>query len=475
MIGLHSDRLPRVILILAAVLLFTAANSLAQGQGQGGGAGRGQGQGQGQRGQGRQGMGQALIDRMHTAVNELGLTDEQKPKIDAIFAKAKDDFAAKQPEWQNLEPQERMQQSRAFTQQLVTDVRAELNDEQKAKFDDRVQQLQQRGGGGGQGAGMGGQNRRMREALDSLGLTDEQKPKVEAILKEMDDKVQQAQQESQGDREAMREKSRMIAQDTVAQLEKVLTPEQTQQLRETMRQARGTGQGDGQGRGRRADAPGGPATRPSDGGMSPSTQPSNENKPGAMLMPDANSPGAPPGALGRLAVGHPAPDWQIKKLDGSPVQLSSFKDKLVLVAFGSYSSPSFRQRVFALDDLRREYSTKISCVIVYTREAHPAGAWEVERNRDEEISIADHKNEDERRDIAKRAKDRLKLGSFTFTIDSMDDATAKSYHATPNTAAVLIGRDGTVLAYQQWFDAYTMREAIIDALANKSPSASATR
>ena len=208
--------------------------------------------------------------------------------------------------------------------------------------------------------------------------------------------------------------------------------------------------------------------------MPPSTQPANENKPGAMLPPDANSPGAPPGALGRLAVGQPAPDWQIKKLDGSPVQLSSFKGKLVLVAFGSYSSPSFRQRVAALDDLRREFSTRLTCIIVYTREAHPAGVWEIERNQHEEISIADHKDEAERRNVAKTARDRLKLGSFTVTTDSMDDATAKAYHAAPNAAAVLIGKDGTVLMYQQWFDAYTMREAVIEALSGKS-TASTTR
>jgi hypothetical protein len=49
----------------------------------------------------------------------------------------------------------------------------------------------------------------------------------------------------------------------------------------------------------------------------------------------------------------------------------------------------------------------------------------------------------------------------------MDDTTANAYHAWPNNAAVLIDKDGKVLAYQQWFDAYGMKQSIQDALANK--------
>jgi len=33
-----------------------------------------------------------MLDRLHTTVTELNLTDEQKPKIEAIFTQAKDDL-----------------------------------------------------------------------------------------------------------------------------------------------------------------------------------------------------------------------------------------------------------------------------------------------------------------------------------------------------------------------------------------------
>ncbi|MBC8106445.1 MAG: hypothetical protein H7Z14_07645 [Anaerolineae bacterium] len=260
MIGSNSRRLGRLTLFMVGVMAaicFLSAGAFAQ-QGQGGQRGnRGQGQGQG-----RQGMGPAMLDRLHASVNELNLTDEQKPKIDEIFTKAKDDFEKMQPELQDLPMQERGTKVREFTQQLSTEIKAVLTDEQKAEFDKKVAEMQQQRGGQGQGGqGQGGQMRRMREAVEGVGLTDEQKPKVDAILKDMEDKVQQARQESQGDRQAMQEKSRAIATDTMLQLEQVLTPDQQQKLRESMRANRGGEQGGN-----------GPSTRPADANP-PTTQP----------------------------------------------------------------------------------------------------------------------------------------------------------------------------------------------------------
>src|SRR4051812_16357862 len=105
MIGLNRRRIA-VLTVVMAVMCFTSAGAFAQGQGQrGGNRGQGQGQGQGP-GSGRQMMGPQMLDRMHAMVSELNLTDEQKPKIDGIFTKAKDDFEKMQPELQDLPMQE---------------------------------------------------------------------------------------------------------------------------------------------------------------------------------------------------------------------------------------------------------------------------------------------------------------------------------------------------------------------------------
>jgi hypothetical protein len=169
---------------------------------------------------------------------------------------------------------------------------------------------------------------------------------------------------------------------------------------------------------------------------------------------------APPTGPDRLEVGVAAPDFKANKLDGLPVQLASFKDKYLLLAFGSYSSPSFRQRALALDELRKDFGVRVSFLVIYTREAHPAGSWEVDRNRDADIKVADHKDDPARREAARMARDKLKLRQLTFAIDSMDNAIARSYCAWPNDAAVLIDKDARVLAYQKWFEPYAMREAI---------------
>ena len=100
---------------------------------------------------------------------------------------------------------------------------------------------------------------------------------------------------------------------------------------------------------------------------------------------------APPSSLDRagpdrLEVGQAASDFKANKLDGLPVQLASFKDQYLLLVFGSYSSPSFRQRAVALDELRKDFGVRVSFLVIYTREAHATGSWEVDRNRDAEIS-----------------------------------------------------------------------------------------
>jgi peroxiredoxin len=289
--------------------------------------------------------------------------------------------------------------------------------------------------------------RRLREAMTKLDLSNEQKQKVDALLNDVQDKARELRREAQGDAQALREKGRQLIQDSRAKLQEVLSPDQQAKLRELMQQRQ-------RGRGNDETAPAtAPTTKPSDksgeksgggGAMAPPLQPSNE----------------------RLAVGQQAPAFRVTKLDGTAVQLDSFQGKLALIAFGSYSSPSFRQRILSLEDLRREYGSRVSFLIIYTREAHPAGQWEVDRNREQQISIPDHKDLSQRKEMAKQARTKLKI-NIPLAVDSMEDEAARAYHACPNDAALLIDKDGTVLAYQQWFDAYGMKQAMMEALSNK--------
>ena len=101
------------------------------------------------------------------------------------------------------------------------------------------------------------QTERMKE---QLGLSDEQTEQVSEINIAAAEKMQEARQSANGDREAMRGKMMSIRQETDAALKEVLTEEQWTKLaaaRQEMRQNRGRGrQGQGQGQMRQRDGSG---------------------------------------------------------------------------------------------------------------------------------------------------------------------------------------------------------------------------
>jgi len=220
--------------------------------------GRGPGAQGGQRGQ--FGDPAAQLDRWKEAVGGLKLTDEQKPKVDAALATAKkgfDDLKANPPEGR-----ERFTAMQKITTDLRTSVLAVLTDDQKKELEAK---MPQRGGFGGRGgAGGGGMLTYMKQNLEQLGLSDEQKPKVEAAFKDAQEKLDAVMKEAQagGDRAAIREKMTPITADLQKKLEEILTPEQKEKQakqREEMQkrfQQNGGGQG---GRGNRGGAPGAPA------------------------------------------------------------------------------------------------------------------------------------------------------------------------------------------------------------------------
>lgn len=427
------------------------------------------------RGGGRRGE---LLQRVRGVLDDLKLSDEQKAKVDEAINQARQDLRDLMQTVRDLPPQERRQKMRDFAMSVREKIAGLLTDEQRVTFRQKMEELREQvagggGGGGGRvqasngpGAGPGGAGgprgdepgpvvRRLREAMTMLDLSADQKQKVDAVLNDVQDKARELRREAQGDAQALREKGRQLIRDSRAKLQEILSPDQQSKLRELMQQGRG--------RGNDQNAPAtSPTTNPSDkageksgggsggggsgggGAMAPPMQPTNE----------------------RLAVGQPAPAFRVTKLDGLAVQLDSFQGKIALIAFGSYSSPSFRQRILSLEDLRREYGSRVSFLIIYTREAHPSVQWEVDRNREQQISIADAKDLSQRKELAKQARTKLKI-NIPLAVDTMDDDAAKGYHAWPNDAAVLIDKDGTVLAYQQWFDAYGMKQAILEALSNK--------
>jgi hypothetical protein len=129
-----------------------------------------------------------------------------------------------------------------------------------------------------------------------------------------------------------------------------------------------------------------------------------------------------------------------------------------VLVFGSYSSPSFRQRAPQLQVLSQGESSRASLLIIYTKEAHPKDGWQVERNRDDKIAIPAHADMQSRIAQAKQAREALKL-SIPIAVDDMDNSVATAYGAGENAAQV-IGRDGTILARETWADPFALKRAI---------------
>ncbi|HMB95834.1 MAG TPA: redoxin domain-containing protein, partial [Tepidisphaeraceae bacterium] len=262
---------------------------------------------------------------------------------------------------------------------------------------------------------------RFRNALQQLQLSTEQRLKVQRVLEDTRQRLADLLGDAQNDTSQLREKFQGIMQDTRQQLRSILTPEQQEKLRSLMM----------------------PGNRENEESRQPASAPSATTEPADHA--DTMLPLTEP-----LQIGQPAPDFVLKKLNNETVQLSSLKGKIVLLVFGSYSSPIFRQHVPALEQIKREYFPHINPFIIYTRESYPSGEWDVQRNKQEGISIAQPSDMQTRINQAMQAHDGLHL-SVPILIDSMDNKTASDYSGFTN-AAVLIGRDGKVLFYQKWFE-----------------------
>ena len=111
------------------------------------------------------------------------------------------------------------------------------------------QQGEQRRGGGGPRMDVG---ERVETLSKQLNLTDDQKPKVQALFEEEVKQRQALRQDASLSREDRMEKMRAINQSTRKQIEKVLTAEQKKKWNEIMkenrerREERGEGQGERQ-------------------------------------------------------------------------------------------------------------------------------------------------------------------------------------------------------------------------------------
>jgi len=393
----------------------------------------------------RQGPGQrqntrGMIERLNEVLRELNVSEEQQAQIDSILERARDDMQSLRKEMENsdLRPRERMARVRDTLRQYHEEIANVLNEEQRAAFREKVQSFINNAPGGMM-------LDRFENTIKQLEITPEQQSQIDAILVDAKAKLDELRKEAQGAGGEIRDKARTLMQDTRRKLGEVLTQEQKDKLQEMLPRFGGGPNGDRQ----RPDGPGDRPNKDNRNGNKPDSEKSTEEKPPA--DPQA---GARPGDR--------APDFALRKLDGLPVQLSSFEGKPLVIEFGSYSSPSFRDRAKLMEQLKRDLGTRVSFLVIYTKEAHAKDEWEVQRNKDDNIEVAQHANDEARKEAAENARDTLKI-TIPIALDTMDNAAATAYDGMSN-AAVIIDRSGKIAYRQKWCDPVSLRRKLEELL-----------
>jgi hypothetical protein len=203
---------------------------------------------------GRPGRGAANFDalaRLTSSVNDLQLTGDKKAKADEILARAKTDLDRSQKE--GGDRQAAMGVVRAATEEIT----ALLDEDQKLMFESKLKaaanapnQPGPGGPGAGQGPGAGGPGgnrplpigQRLNEVVSTLGLSDDQKKKVDDLLADLQKKAAEIRGAGNPGPE-MREKMQALREDVLKQMKSILTEEQLKKFEQAMQQQPGPGGG----------------------------------------------------------------------------------------------------------------------------------------------------------------------------------------------------------------------------------------
>ena len=424
----------------------------------------------------------AMLDRARDAVHQLQLTADQKTKVDTIFKEARAELEQMRTQLESMEVRDRLAQAREFLEGVRADVASVLTPPQRRQMQQKFEQLRDAAGPGlGAGPGAlppGALAERLRAALPKLNLSGDQAAQLKSLFEDLTVKADALRQQTEPGTAEARTKARELADETRDKLAEILTPEQQAKLREAMRAptprererdkpatrrgAKATGAGTGAAAGAGDQMSEMTMSGAGEDMMSMDGASARKPKPPAPAAESDNDPAKPPPGP---AVGDVAPDFTLQKIDGGQVSLAPLKGRVVVLVFGSYSAPTFRNRAAALEKLRAELGTRASVFVVYAREAHPTGEWEVARNKEDGVSVEQAKTLDARKAAAAAARAKLKMVT-PILLDTIGNETATAYGAGPNSAYV-IGRDGTIAARQQWFEPLALRRAINAAVAAK--------
>ncbi len=386
-----------------------------------------------------------VIQQLRDIVDQLNLSDNQKTGLRAILQQARSDGQQLRGQLEDLSPPERVQKLRDFFNGVETQIEGQLTPEQNQLFQSKVAAIRSQL----ESAGRGNPFQRIREVLNQLNLTADQQAKVGQVLDAAANKAEQLRSSGNMGQGQIRQ----VFEDARQQIEGILTAAQIQEFREQLQQVFAGG----------SARPGG-ATAGATVSRPPAQAPGRNTG-----SSGAGGSGPVPGdlaATGLIEPGTQAPEFNLAGLETSPVRLSSLKGRVVVLIFGSYSSPIFRQRAAGLDQMARQLEEKASIFLIYTKEAHPSDGWELDRNKQDGVVIGQAASEEARRNTASQAVTALHL-SMPILLDDMQNSVATAYGAFPD-GAVVIDRDGAVVGSQRWAEPVSLSHIVNEAVGGQT-------
>jgi hypothetical protein len=168
-----------------------------------------------------------------------------------------------------------------------------------------------------------------------------------------------------------------------------------------------------------------------------------------------------------LPLGEVAPEILATTVDGTPVTLESLRGKPVVLQFGSITEPLFRLRAAASENLASRFRDKVTFLVLYARESHPAdGSAAIEENEQDGFNLAAPTSQSERLKLAQQAIDRLALRHQQVAVDAWSNTTSLRYGNLPNMTFI-IDASGKLQAGYPWMDPKTVQAALEALLANR--------
>jgi hypothetical protein len=160
-----------------------------------------------------------MLERMKQQILSMDLSADQKRQIEELFAKAQDDLASERRQTGEKDLAKFREKAQSTVRELRQKVVGLLNEEQRQSLRRKFQTAQDNAVQGGEMMA-----ERVKNALKSVELSDEQEHKLDALLADSQKKARELTERTQSQ---MRE----LMQETRAKVEALLTEEQRQKMK----------------------------------------------------------------------------------------------------------------------------------------------------------------------------------------------------------------------------------------------------